>query len=150
MKMKFIHITTLLFCTTFFFLSACNPDRQGAEDDKDIRDFLKDNNLQAEKTESGLYYIIDVPGSSEHPMTTDSVVITYTGSLLNGDVFDSSLSATFLLDDLIQGLIEGIPLLGKGGEGRFFIPSGLGYGGFSQPGIPANAILIFEVKLIDF
>lgn len=129
---------------------SCNPDVQEVKDRKLIEDYLKDNNLQAEKTESGLYYIITVPGNNEHPAQSDNVHINYIGSLLNGNVFDSNPSATFLLGDLIDGMREGIPLLGKGGEGTFIIPSELGYGSISHPGIPANSVTIFEVKLIGF
>ncbi len=109
-----------------------------------------DNNLQAEKTSSGLYYIITLPGNNEHPSSSDNVHISYTGSLLNGNIFDSNPSATFPLGQLIEGMKEGIALLGKGGVATFFIPSELGYGGNSKPGIPANSVLIFDVTLIGF
>ena len=148
--MKLIHSVILLSGLCLFSTSACNPDRQEVKDEKKIKDYLEENNLDAESTESGLYYIINVPGSNDHPEQTDEVNIAYAGTLLNGNLFDSSNSSTFVLNHLIEGLREGIPLLGKGGEGVFFIPSELGYGGNSQPDIPANSVLIFEVTLIDF
>jgi FKBP-type peptidyl-prolyl cis-trans isomerase FkpA len=149
MKMKFIHTTILLLSLCTFILS-CNKDEQATQDEMLIKSYLMDNNLQAEKTSSGLYYIITLPGNNQHPSSSDNVHISYTGSLLNGHVFDSNLSATFLLGNLIAGMQEGISLLGKGGVATLYIPSGLGYGGNSKPGIPANSVLIFDVTLIGF
>lgn len=147
--MKFIHTSILLLSLCTFILS-CNKDEQGAQDEMLIKSYLMDNNLQAEKTSSGLYYIITLPGNNEHPSSSDNVHISYTGSLLNGNIFDSNPSATFPLGQLIEGMKEGIALLGKGGVATFFIPSELGYGGNSKPGIPANSVLIFDVTLIGF
>lgn len=147
--MKFIPTTILLLSLCTFVLS-CNKDDQGATDEMLIKTYLTDNNLQAEKTPSGLYYIITLPGNSEHPSSSANVHISYTGSLLNGDIFDSNPSATFPLNNLIEGMKEGIALLGKGGVATFYIPSGLGYGGTAKPGIPANSVLIFNVTLIGF
>jgi FKBP-type peptidyl-prolyl cis-trans isomerase FkpA len=150
MKMKFLNCATLLVGLGLMVIMSCNLDPVGTKNEKEIKNYLKDNNLHAESTSSGLYYIIDVPGNDQHPTVADTVHISYTGSLLNGDVFDSSPSATFVLGDLIEGMIEGIPLFGKGGEGTLFIPSELGYGGDSQPGIPSNSVVVFKIKLIDF
>ncbi|MGB3080420.1 MAG: FKBP-type peptidyl-prolyl cis-trans isomerase [Saprospiraceae bacterium] len=147
--MKFIHTTILLLSLCTFILS-CHKDDQGAQDELLIKTYLMDNNLQAEKTSSGLYYIITLPGNNEHPTSSDNVHISYTGSLLNGDVFDSNPSATFPLGNLIEGMKEGIELLGKGGVATFYIPSGLGYGESPRQGIPANSVLIFDVTLIGF
>ena len=150
MKLKSNHSLFILLGICLFLFSSCNPDRVEVKDQKRIKDYLEDNNLQAESTSSGLHYIITVPGNNEHPTLSDNVEIAYTGKLLNGDIFDSSLSSTFLLGDLIDGMAEGIQLFGKGGEGTLIIPSELGYGGTSQPGIPSNSVLVFDVKLIDF
>ncbi|MFZ1677954.1 MAG: FKBP-type peptidyl-prolyl cis-trans isomerase [Saprospiraceae bacterium] len=147
--MKFIHTTLVLLSLCTFVLS-CNKDDQGAQDEMLIKTYLTDNNLQAEKTSSGLYYIITLPGNTEHPSSSDNVHISYTGSLLNGNVFDSNPSATFPLGNLIEGMKEGISLLGKGGVATFYIPSGLGYGESPRQGIPANSVLIFDVTLIGF
>ncbi len=115
-----------------------------------IRKYLDDNHLQADSTSSGLYYIIAVPGGLGHPSPTDNVTISYTGSLLNGEIFDASTSATFLLSNLIPGMVEGLQLFGKGGEGTLIIPSDLGYGSNPQSNIPANSVIIFDIKLINF
>ncbi|HZV70936.1 MAG TPA: FKBP-type peptidyl-prolyl cis-trans isomerase [Saprospiraceae bacterium] len=147
--MKFIYTTLVFLCLSSFIVS-CNPDKQEDEDRMLIEDYLEENNLQAEKTASGLYYIIHNPGNSEHPALTDNVHIDYRGTLLNGNQFDANPSATFPLGNLIDGMVEGIQLLGKGGEATLILPSALGYGSVVKSGIPANSVTIFEVTLIDF
>ena len=148
--MKLTQNAIILAGLTLFISTSCNKESQEMKDENQIRKYLEDNHLQAESTSSGLYYIITVPGSSEHPSVSDHVKISYSGTLLNGEEFDSNPSATFLLSDLIEGMIEGIQLFGKGGEGTLIIPSELAYGNNAQPGIPANSVIIFDIKLIDF
>ena len=82
----------------------------------------------------------------------NTVEVRYTGTFLDGTVFDSSLpgTATFELANVIAGWREGIRLLKAGGSGTFYIPSELGYGSSGFGPIPPNAILIFEVDLVDF
>ena len=77
----------------------------------------------------------------------------YKGYLLDGTVFDEtpgSDARTFFLYQVIRGWQIAIPLLQKNGKGTFFIPSGLAYGPFERPGIPANSVLIFETELVNF
>ncbi|MEO6130209.1 MAG: FKBP-type peptidyl-prolyl cis-trans isomerase [Saprospiraceae bacterium] len=150
MKKNLISAILPLLLSILFLFPSCNKDDQAETDDALIRKYIEDHSLQAEKTSSGLYYIITVPGSNEHPNQSDVVQIAYTGKLLSGDVFDSSLSSSFPLNNLIEGMKEGIPLFGKGGEGTIIIPSSLGYGSAAKPGIPANSVLVFDISLIDF
>ena len=118
---------------------------------------LKENNVNATKTESGLYYEITKNGSGDNASAGDNVTVHYTGMLLNGEVFDSSLSRnepfSFQLGRgmVIKGWDEGITYFNKGAEGRIFIPSPLGYGAAGAGGvIPPNAILIFEIQVLDY
>ncbi len=150
MKMK--HYNILLIATALFGMAtmSCNPDKQEDLEQKMIREYLEDKGLTAQSTSSGLHYIIEVPGNNEHPTISDNITIAYTGELLNGNIFDSSPSATFPLANLIDGWKKGIPLFGKGGEGILIVPSHLGYGGASQPGIPGNSVLVFRIKLFGF
>jgi FKBP-type peptidyl-prolyl cis-trans isomerase len=145
----------ILSMTLVFGIFSCGGDVM--EDNlKDIEEYLTDNNLTAQSTSSGLHYIIDNPGSSDHPTLQNVVTVHYHGYLSNGDVFDSSIDrgtpAEFPLTGVIQGWREGIPLFGKGGSGQLFIPSHLAYGENPPNGssIPKNAVLIFDVELIDF
>lgn len=142
------HIFLLLFL--LIGLSSCDKDVKST-----IEDYIADNNLQAESTADGLYYVIEEPGSDEKPDLTHNVTIHYSGELTNGNIFDSSYargepSEFFLGGNLIKGWKLGIPLFGKGGKGKLIIPPSLGYGSLSQPGIPANSVLVFNIELIDF
>ena len=134
-------------------LSACKQEDQREIDRDLIVQYLSDNNQEAEEHSSGLFYRVDVQGNNEHPSDTASVTVAYTGYLLDGTVFDQTpqdTTRTFPLEFLIPGWQIGIPLLSKGGSGTFLIPSYLGYGSFPPPGIPANAVLLFEIELVDF
>ncbi|MBO5762601.1 MAG: FKBP-type peptidyl-prolyl cis-trans isomerase, partial [Lentisphaeria bacterium] len=84
----------------------------------------------------------------------DKVKVHYTGKLLSGDVFDSSVArgepASFGLNQVIRGWTEGLQLMPIGAQYRFFIPAKLAYGESGSPGaIPPNATLIFDVELLD-
>lgn len=140
----------LLFLFITPFISSCDKDVKSS-----IEDYIAENNLEAESTADGLYYVIEEPGSDEKPDLTSDVKIHYEGKLTDGSIFDSSYargepSDFFLGGNLIKGWKIGIPLFGKGGKGKLIIPPSLGYGSLSQPGIPRNSILIFDIELIDF
>jgi FKBP-type peptidyl-prolyl cis-trans isomerase len=129
--------------------------KQIALDDKIIQDYMKKNNLKANKTSSGLYYIIDKVGNGKHPTAADKVKVNYKGTLVDGTKFDSSYDRNqpieFPLSGVIKGWTEGIPYLDEGGKGTLLIPSGLAYGQNAPPGSPikANDVLIFEVELLE-
>ncbi len=131
-------------------------------DDKLIQDYLSANGIEAKKTESGIYYTIKNKGNGQNPTIQNQVTVHYTGRLLDGTIFDSSIPenmpnralsgepVTFPLSGVVQGWQEGIPLFEKGGSGVLYLPSHLAYGEQSPgAGIPANAVLIFDVDLID-
>jgi len=122
--------------------------------DDEIQMYLEEHGLDAEKTSSGLYYVITEEGSRKKPTIKSSVVCHYNGYLTNGNKFDSSYDSgkpvSFPLRKVIKGWQEGIPLFGKGGKGTLFIPSRLGYGSNPPGGIPADAVLIFDIELINF
>jgi len=134
-------------------LSSCNKDdlnqsEQLVIDIEKIEAFLKDHNIDAEKTSSGLYYIITKEGTGSHPLASSEVKVKYAGRFLeNGEEFDSGTFRTFLTG-VIPGWTEGLPKFKKGGKGQLFIPSYLGYGTTGNQNIPSNAVLIFDVELI--
>lgn len=107
----------------------------------------------AKVTASGLRYIVEKEGTGKAPLATDQVTVHYTGYLLNGTKFDSSVDrgqpATFPLNQVIKGWTEGLQLMKEGGKTKFIIPSDLGYGANGAGGvIPPNAWLVFDVELI--
>lgn len=102
---------------------------------------------------SGLQYKVLREGDGRKPSATDKVECHYEGTLINGEVFDSSYrrgeTATFGLNQVIKGWTEGLQLMQEGAKYRFFIPYNLAYGehGAGQS-IPPYATLIFDVELI--
>lgn len=140
----------LLLVMVVLGLNACKKD-QFDIDQEIIASYVADNNLAAEKTTSGLWYVIEDPGSGDSPTLLDEVSVHYKGYLTDGTIFDQTGSqpAQFPLANVIQGWQEGIPLFKEGGKGLLLIPSSLGYGNRSVGDIPANSVLIFEVELIE-
>jgi len=117
--------------------------------------FLEENKKKegVKETASGLQYLVEKEGTGAQPSATDEVTVHYTGRLLDGTVFDSSVSrgepATFPLNRVIPGWTEGLQLMKEGGKSVFFIPSDLAYGAQGVPNaIPPHSTLIFEVELI--
>ena len=109
----------------------------------------------AVKTASGLTYIITKRGNGGRPKVGDTVVVNYTGTLMNGRKFDSSYDSgrayAFPLGKgrVIKGWDEGIAKLRTGDQAIFIIPSKLGYGPEGNGPIPPNASMIFIVELMD-
>ncbi len=103
-------------------------------------------------TSTGLQYLTTLEGTGVKPDANDKVTVHYTGTLIDGTVFDSSVQrgtpATFGLNQVIPGWTEGLQLMKEGGKTTFYIPSELAYGSRNQAKIPANSTLIFEVELI--
>lgn len=120
-------------------------------DTKEIGDYLSSRNLTASVDTSGLQYVIHNTGGGKKPSLDDCVEVKYKGTFLKtGEVFDQSERIAFPLNGVIAGWKLGIPMLGKGDSGTFYIPSKLAYGPQGYPGaIPPDAILIFSVTLLD-
>lgn len=102
---------------------------------------------------AGIYYKVITEGKNDgrHPSPRSVVTVHYTGRTINGKKFDSSLGGTpvaFRLSDLIEGWIIAIQRMCVGDRWEIYIPAELGYGRFSQPGIPAGSTLIFEIELL--
>jgi FKBP-type peptidyl-prolyl cis-trans isomerase FklB len=105
-------------------------------------------------TESGLLYEVLVSGTGETPAATDTVEVHYHGTLISGEVFDSSVErgtpAKFPVNRVISGWTEALQLMKAGDKWRLHIPSTLAYGEQSpSPKIPANSALVFEVELLS-
>ena len=106
-------------------------------------------------TPSGLHYEIVTPGTGDFPKATDVVKVHYTGTLVDGTVFDSSVQrgepVEFPLNGVIPGWTEGVQKIAKGGKIKLYVPFQLAYGEEGRPPtIPPAATLLFEVELLDF
>ena len=117
--------------------------------------FLAENGKRAEvkTTPSGLQYEVISDGNGPCPAATDRVEVHYTGTLIDGTVFDSSVErgvpATFGVTQVIPGWVEALQLMKEGSKWRLFIPSELAYGPQGAGGvIGPNSTLIFEVELL--
>jgi FKBP-type peptidyl-prolyl cis-trans isomerase len=143
---------------------------QLAKDTVLIANYLKEKSLVAQKTTTGIRYIVTKPGKGENAKTGQAVRVNYSGYLLDGTCFDSSvesiarannvynearqpyepLSLTLGMQQVIPGWEEAISLMNKGSKMSVYIPSTLAYGVQGRGAmIPGNSILMFEMELID-
>ena len=117
--------------------------------------FMKEisNNKSVYTTKSGLKYRRVKEGNGKHPKATDRVKVHYTGTLIDGKKFDSSVDRgeplTFPLNQVIPGWTEGLQLMDEGSKYILYIPYNLGYGVRDMGDIPAGSTLIFEVELLE-
>ncbi|MCT4697421.1 FKBP-type peptidyl-prolyl cis-trans isomerase [Candidatus Cardinium sp. TP] len=142
---------------------------QLAKDKQLITDYLAAHHIEASTTDSGLFYSIDQPSDAMLVGKGKTIKVHYTGRLLDGTVFDTSLEEVAKAHNIynaqrpyqpfefkvglgyvIKGWDEGLLLLKKHEKARFFIPSALAYGPNAIGKlIPANSILLFEVEVVD-
>jgi len=153
---------SLLLVILLIAFAGCKKDKvnQDAIDNKIILAYLAANNITtAQSTGSGLYYIIENPGGTTHPIYSSTVELFYRGYLLvdnqKGLQFDSSYElseqpAQLAVSGTIPGFSEGLKLFGKGGKGTLIIPSSLGYGSVVSGKIPVNSVLIFDIEIANY
>ncbi len=101
----------------------------------------------------GIYYKVLSKGNTDniHPTPRNIITAHYTGKTINGKKFDSSRGGTPLairLCDLIEGWIIALQQMSVGDKWEIYLPAEMGYGKFSQPGIPGGSTLIFEIELL--
>lgn len=148
------HLLSALLALTLFI--SCSKDKVAAIDyvaknEQEIKDYITKNNLTAQRSDSGLYYMINESGTGAQPTATSNVTVAYKGYFTNGAVFDQSSAAgiSFGLNQVIKGWTEGIPYFKTGGSGILLVPASLGYGNNTNGPIPGGSVLIFDVKLIS-
>jgi FKBP-type peptidyl-prolyl cis-trans isomerase FklB len=128
--------------------------KMAREAEKQVQ-FLEENKKKSGviTTASGLQYKVVKEGTGKKPTVQDQVTVHYTGSLVNGRQFETSVGGepiTFALGGVIAGWTEGLQLMTEGSTYIFYIPSNLGYGERgSPPKIGPNSTLIFEVQLLQ-
>jgi len=127
----------------------------GLENKKTGTDFLaKNKDKEGVVTlESGLQYKILTEGKGPQPGPSDVVKVHYTGSLISGEVFDSSIErgqpVTFPVNGVIAGWTEALQLMPTGSKWQLYIPSELAYGANGNRSIGPNETLLFDVELIE-
>ena len=142
-----------LIASVVFFISCSTKTDSNfePETEADIIQYIEDNNLNATRSNSGLYYVINNEGTGARPTSTSNVRVAYKGYFLDGVVFDESDSngISFGLNQVIQGWTEGITYFREGGNGILLIPYQLGYGESGRGSIPGGSVLIFDVRLLQ-
>lgn len=124
---------------------------------KIIEDYMTQKGMKGIKTPAGIYVVMEKEGTGKQPVDGSIVRVDYTGRLLNGNVFDSSMKPggqpyQFQIGKatVISGWDKGIPYFKEGGKGKLLIPSPLGYGEQGNgPGIPPNSPLEFDIQLVE-
>lgn len=143
----------LVFALVMFGCSSGSENVIAEIDDQ--QQYLADNAARAGVvvTSSGLQYEVLRAASGPSPNADDIITVHYVGTLTDGTEFDSSYSRnepnTFNLGGTIPGWIEGLQLMSVGSAYRFVIPSELAYGERGNGRIGPNAVLIFEVELLE-
>ncbi len=148
-KTPFLSIfTSIMLIIGILSISSCKKnDAINASEQTQMTDFAKSHSITTTADASGLLYQIITPGNTTKPILSNTVTVTYVGTLMNGSQFDAG-TATFPLSNLIQGWQIGIPKIGVGGEIKLLIPSSLGYGTQGAgSSIPGNSPLYFDIKL---
>ena len=142
-----------VFVAAVLLSTGCNG--QTPEAQKAAADYLQ-RAAQAPgavQTSSGLVFRTLTPGTGAQPKASDVVRVHYKGTLLDGTVFDNSYDrgqpAEFGLAQVIPGWSEGVALMPVGSKYTFWIPAELGYGEAGGGPIPPNAMLTFEVELME-
>ena len=136
----------------FLVLTSCSTysDQEIQDFDSKISAYIKKNNLKFIKSPSGLYYSFKNNGQGKLIQYSDSVSITYSGYLLNGNRFDfQKVPVTFAVRDLIAGWKEVLLLCRKGSELQMILPPSIAYGDHKLDDIPQNSILKFDMKVWD-
>jgi FKBP-type peptidyl-prolyl cis-trans isomerase len=144
-----------VFTATIQAKQAAEAEAKAAKGKEEGAAFLAANKAKpgVKVTESGLQYQVVRAGNGPTPAATDVVRVHYKGTLLDGTVFDNSYDrgqpAEFGLAQVIPGWSEGVALMPVGSKYTFWIPSELGYGEAGGGPIPPNAMLTFEVELVE-
>ena len=146
---KYLYLFTLVL--VFISCSDKTDTSFEPETEQDIIQYIEDNNLNATRSNSGLYYVINNEGSGTRPTSSSNVTVDYKGYFLDGVVFDESNSngISFRLNEVIQGWTEGITYFREGGNGILLVPYNLGYGESGRGSIPGGSVLIFDIRLLS-
>jgi len=133
------------------FRSDTATQRQVAKDNQIIENYLKSHNIQAQKTDWGVYVQVLNPGTGPKPTIGKFVNVKYAGTHLSGESFDSGVYPLQVgMPGAVKGFENGVMQIAQGGKAKIFIPSSLAYGpGGRLPVIKPNENLIFDLEVLE-
>ena len=164
-----MHKTSMLFIAliilTFIVAASCGKSASGsgstpcsdiapAADSSTLLNFARANGITPVKDSTGLYYQVIAQGSGATPTDNSIIFVTYTGTRMNGIIFDSTTNSArtgFQLGTLIPGWRIGLPKIQVGGHIKMLVPSAYAYGcaGAGNGAIAPNSPLYFDVTLVS-
>ncbi|WP_163935142.1 FKBP-type peptidyl-prolyl cis-trans isomerase [Paraferrimonas sp. SM1919] len=153
--MKVLLTAMAIALIAFYFYSKHKNDKVAAENQVAAQAFLQQNAKDPNviTTSSGLQYKVLVDAEGPKPSASSNVEVHYHGTLIDGQVFDSSVergqTISFGLNQVIPGWTEGLQLMSVGSKYQFFIPAHLAYGNRNAGIIKPGSLLIFEVELFS-
>ena len=116
----------------------------------DIINYIEEHNLDAQRSDSGLYYVIHTEGTGAQPNSSSNVTVAYRTYFLDGTPLDESTKIISLeLDQFIKGFREGILYFKEGGSGILLVHSDLAFGNLGSWGVPGGAALVFDIELLS-
>lgn len=147
-KMKAFLSILGIFTLFFAVLSISSCSKTGVNEKDQMTTYATKNSISYVTDPSGLMYQIINPGTGTKPRSTSTVSAAYTGTFMDGKVFDSSTTPiSFPLTGVIKAWQIAVPLIAPGGEIKIITPSSLAYGSSGYSSIPGNTPLYFDIKL---
>ncbi|MGI8951051.1 MAG: FKBP-type peptidyl-prolyl cis-trans isomerase [Chitinophagaceae bacterium] len=148
-KIFFIIIASLFFASCLKTQQGCQPLKPESEASQ-INAYCTANNITPTIDPSGIYYQIINSGMGAAPTLNSKITISYIAKFTSDAAVDSSITPyTNYLKNLIPGWQIALPLIKKGGRIKMVVPSSLAYGCTGYQNVPPNAILYFDVFLLD-
>jgi len=159
---KAVPLFFLLAIVCLLLLAACGKSSstgsisctgvEPAVDSPALLNFAKAHGITSLKDTLGLYYQVINQGTGAIPTINSTIFVTYTGTLMDSTIFDSTTNAAktgFALGGLITGWQFGLPKIQAGGRIKLLIPSKYGYGCLGGGPIPSNSPLFFDITLVS-
>lgn len=145
----------IICCVFLFVLGSCSTysDQEKELFDEQIQEYIDKENVEMEKLENGMYYTILSEGSGDRFIQlNDQVTFSYTGSFLNGEVFQvipEENPLNFRVKELIIGWQDALSLIKENGEIKIILPPYLTYGDKNTELIPPNSVVVYELKVLS-
>ncbi len=137
-----------------FIMVSCEKDEhaeRAEKERKEILEYLEEHNLDAYEHESGIFIVVAYEGSGPTPREDSTVRMKFSAyTLKDENLFYSANDEFVYLPNEVRGFRLGVMEFNRGGKGIIFVPSALGYGPYSNMYVDRNAVLKYEIEIIDF